>query len=243
MSFDIKKSIELLSPEYFKESISVNNSTFQISVFNDSKHNFIIPNNNFQQQDVIQNEKIIADFKSKGQEFSYYIPIEINDQLKGIIESTGVKFDCTTRYTFKYINKPYEIAEHEIIKMNEQNFDKFLEAANICFPGWDNISFTKWCLDCPAVEMLAVVIDGEIAAFAGYFSKPENDCVLLMNAATLPKFRRQGLHDYVIKKRINTVLESRQSAIFYADVDDGEASHLGFMKLGFEDGEVFVSYN
>lgn len=122
-------------------------------------------------------------------------------------------------------------------------FRMFYEAAAICFPGWNNVDFTKWCLDSPAVEMLAVMIDGEIAAFAGYFVKDTTDYALLMNAGTLPKFRRQGLHEHMIKLRINEVLKTKQSAIFYADVDEGEGSHLGLKKLGFEDGSVFVSYN
>lgn len=45
------------------------------------------------------------------------------------------------------------------------------------------------------------------------------------------------------KLRINEVLESKDSAVFYTDVDDGGPSHMGFTKLGFKDGPVYMMYN
>lgn len=244
MDFKIEDSINLLFPEYFRERFTENNCEFLVSVFKDSHHNYVIPTSEFSKGDYVQNIEILNSFKEKEIEFSYYVPGHINDVFKESVgESPLIGHDCTTRYIYKSADAAYDIAEHEIIRLSEANFDMFLKAAEVCFPGWDNTSFTTWCLHCPEVEMLGVLIEDQIAAFAGYFSKPEHKHVLLMNDGTIPEFRRQGLHDYVIKRRINEVLKIKGSAIFYGDVDEGEASHKGFLKLGFENGPLFEVYN
>lgn len=243
MEFNIADSIKLLYPQYFRERFTENNCEFLVSVFKDSHHNYVIPKAEFSKDDYEQNKKILDSFKTEGLEFSYYVPKELENTFKNSSESNELNYDCTARYVYKYLDQGYEIAEHEIIRLSEANFDMFLKAAEACFPGWDNTAFTTWCLNCPEVEMLGVLIEGQIAAFAGYFSKPEHEHVLLMNDGTVPEFRRQGLHDYVIKRRINEVLSIKGAATFYADVDEGEASHLGFIKWGFENGPLFVVYN
>lgn len=243
MTFDIQKSIKLLSPEYFEQAFNLNNCQHLVSIFQDAYHNFIIPDPDFAQVDATQNSKLLEKFNAEGKLFSYYIPKEIEPAIESLVTSTGLKRDGDTRYVFKNISEQYQIPDHQIIKLEESNLEQFLEAAIVCFPGWENESFTRWCLNCPAVEMLALTIEGKIAAFAGYFTKPGQDYVLLMNAGTLPEFRRQGFHEYMIKKRVNEILALRESATFYSDVDDGGASHLGFTKLGFEDGPVYAMYN
>lgn len=239
MSFNIENSIKLLSPEYFKQDFEKNNCRFLVSVFKENQHNFVIPTQNLTTEDIAANEIILEEFRNQGLEFSYYVP----EDVEMLIVDSGPKLDSTTRYVSKQIDQPFEIKSHEVIKMDEGNFQQFIDAASICFPDWNNYDFTHWCLKCPNVEMLAVIIDGQIAAFAGYFIKPDQDYVLLMNAGTLPNFRRQGLHEYLIKLRINEVLKQKGPSIIYADVDDGGPSHEGFIKLQFEDGPIFRSYN
>lgn len=243
MEFDIQNSIKLLTPEYFEHSFLDNNCQTLVSVFRESVYNLVIPDRNFSADDLKQNQQKLSRYTKEGKEFSYYIPSEFNTTVGKLVEESGAKYDFCARYIFKNTQEKYQIPEHEIVRLNEQNFDEFLAAAAICFPDWNNLVFTRWSLECPAVETIGVVVDGKIVAFAGYFSKPSSDYVMLMNDGTLPGFRRQGLHDYLIKFRISEVLESKDSAIFYADVDEGSASHKGFTKLGFEDGPIFYGYN
>lgn len=243
MQFDIQRSITLLSPQYFREVTIQNNCQFLVSVFKENQHNFIIPSKEFTANDAAKNVAIIKQYAQEGTEFSYYIPDALFGEVEDVVGGTGVLLDGNTRYLFKHTNESYELPEHEVIRLNEDNFDKFRQAATICFPEWNNTAFTEWCLNCPEVTMLAVVIENEIAAFAGYFSKADDDYVLLMNAGTLPNFRRHGFHSYMVKYRINEVLKQKDSALFYVDVDDSGASHQSILKLGFENGPVFRSYN
>ena len=86
------------------------------------------------------------------------------------------------------------------------------------------------------------MIDNKIATFAAYMAKPDCKYVLLMNAGTLPEYRRQGLHDYMVKYRVNKNLEYKSDATFYCNVEKGEGSYLGLKKLGFEEGELYYVY-
>jgi hypothetical protein len=181
--------------------------------------------------------KVLAPWQKLGYNFSYYIPSTIVDEYKDFLAKKQLLYKDL--YIYMECSQKFEVVEENVVSLSKDNIELFLESTDICFPNWNNRNFTEWCLNTPSVSMIGVMKEGKIVSFGAIMQKESLDYVLLMNAGTLPEYRRQGLHEYVIKARINRVLENRQSALFYANVEPNEASHFGFKKLGFEDGPLY----
>lgn len=101
----------------------------------------------------------------------------------------------------------------------------------------------KWMLDCKEVTTLGVMQAGRIVSFGSYVYREDSNMVLLLNDGTIPAYRRQGLHSYLIKYRCNEILKKDDNAVIYADLEKGSGSHLGFSKLGFKDGPLYLVYS
>jgi len=128
--------------------------------------------------------------------------------------------------------------------MKKDNFDDFLKSIEECFEGWeDNYDFTKWMLETKEVTTLGIKQNGRIVAFGSYIQREGSNMAILINDGTVPSYRRQGLHEYLIKYRCNEIIKRNANAVIYADVEKESGSHIGFKKLGFKDGPLFWVYS
>jgi len=241
-NFYIKDSIELLFPSFYQKVIKREKYLIVISIFKDSDYNYIIPlvkSNLFDKGSVETDLKV---WRDKGYGFVYYIDKKLAESYEAtdIISSVKLYDDL---YVFQHISQVYEIKEnYKIIKMGYENYDKFLDLSEKCFPEWNNKDFMLWCLKNKYVNTLGVVIDNRMVAFGSVFVKHNSEYVLIMNSATHPDFRRKGLHDYLIRYRINEILKRKKHLCVYANVEEKGASYLGFLKLGFLGGPHYFLY-
>ncbi len=243
--FDINKSISLLKDDFYQKILDKPDFQVLVSIFHQSSYNYIIPKIPLENLDMKRVQKAISTWPKSEYGFSYYIPSELNPKENSFVKGNHLNLLYTDRYPYKQISnsQKFKLESKNIVDMSNENFDMFLKSTEICFPDWDNNKeFTTWCLNTSSITMLGVQEENNIVAFGAYMQKPNSDYVLLMNSGTLPEYRRQGLHEYIIKARINRVLEIKKEATFYANTEDKSGSHKGFTKLGFKNGPLYFVY-
>ncbi len=240
MKFNADQTFDLLKYDFYIKRLELANFTVWISKLKDASYNFIIPRSNDSAQPDPELDKALKSYTDNGYQFSYYIE-EADIRLTSKLTKNR-ELLYTDRYIFFETTHTYQLEEKALIYLNKENVDQFIEIGEICFPEWDTVPFTEWCLNSPNVEVVGIVEDGKIIAFAGYFARSDFDLILLMNSGTHPDHRRQGLHHYLVKLRINKNLSNGGHKTFYSNVEDGGASHQSLEKLGFQKGPLYYVY-
>lgn len=242
-AFDINNSISLLSDDFYIDIVEKPDYRILTSRFTDQFFNFIIPKVKPEKLNWVGIKLNTQKWIEKGYDYSYYIKDELTNSFSSYITSTSLKFSYSDLYIYKKISTKYQVQDEEIVKVDENNLDEFIDLANICFPeSIVNEEFTTWCMESPNVELLGIKRDNKIVTFGAYFHKRESDYVLLMNDGTLLEYRRLGLHNTMIKLRINEILDRKKKAIFYANVEPEGGSDFSYKKLGFKDGPIYHVY-
>jgi GNAT superfamily N-acetyltransferase len=237
----LNKSIALLKNGFYTDIIERKEYKILVSIFKENAYNYIVPKVEQNQIDFKEIENDTVSFKSDGFQFSYYISKELLSSYKTLTSKLSLQYSDLYIYTEKPIK--YGTSKYEVVEMKEENFEEFAKSAEICFPGWsNNRDFTKWCMTSEHNKMLGIKLDEKIVSFGAYYSSEDSSLILLMNDGTLPEYRRQGLHQELIKARINRALSKNPSSTFYANVEESGGSHQSYKKLGFSDGPLYFVY-
>lgn len=237
----LQDSINLLIDDFYSEHINCSTYDLLVSRFKEKEYNYIIPKVNFERLNFEDLAEKTLEYTKSGYEFSFYIDSKFIDSYRTKFDYFDLLYEDL--YIYGKFQSQFEVEKFKFVKSNERNLDQFINAAQICFPGWSNNNeFTKWCNNSVYNDLYGIEINESIASFAASFSKPNSEFVLLMNDGTLPDFQRQGMHNNLIKYRINKIIDKYGVKTFYANVEPNSQSHKNYQKLGFIEGPLFFVY-
>lgn len=242
--FNLTKSFNLLKEGFYQEVIEEPTFIILVSIFKDKSYNYIMPKVTLNYIDLSSINSFTEMYEKKGYKFSLYINDNLFESYKGYLISNKFKEKYNDLFVYKWNDRKFPIEDLNIVEVNSGNLKKFIKSANICFPDWDtNKSFTEWCYESPYVKMYGVEKDKEIISFGAYYIKDDSDYIMLMNDGTLPEYRRQGLHNNLLKFRINQCLEDKNRACFYSNVEPESNSHNSYLKEEFENSCLIGVYS
>lgn len=231
------KSNELLTGTVY-ESVTAHDSFTHIkSYFRDAWYNFIVPNGSVDNFNWEKSQKVINREQKKGFALSYYIEEKLLPEYRKRLskhEDFGSEF-----YMF-YKNKLTKKVPGELVDVNDNSVEKYVEMAKICFPDWENNEkYSRYFYDKqkqPSDDLSIVNylyrVKGVDVGFASIIASNKHSLSYLHNMGVLPKYRRKGYFTDITKLLSNYSI-SKGIEESYALVEGGEASYHGFKKLGF----------